>query len=238
VAHVKWPTARPSPLQATALVAGASLLVRFLIAWRVETPILFPDEYIHTALARSIVDGTFPHVRGGSVNFLSYLAPALMAPWWLISNVEVAYRVEQFVNCLVFSAAAFPAFLLARRIGIAGYGATVVALLAVLVPDGVYTMNLIAEPYAYPAMLLATLIAVDAIARPSAWRQAAVIAASGVLVLLAGAQMVVFGAAYVPASFLARRGSVRGYLRDQALVLAAIVVGAVTAAAPRQSRPS
>jgi len=181
------------PLQATGLLASAVLVVRFLYALRVRTPVLFPDEYIHTALARAIVDGTFPHVRGGSVNFLSYLAPLLMAPGWLISKRR---------GCLSDWKA--PRFCSVRRLrvprlrpsrdgsGFTGYGATFGALLVVLVPDGVYTRNLIAEPYAYVAMLLATLIAVDAIARPVRWRQAVVIVACGVLVFLAGAQMVVY----------------------------------------------
>jgi hypothetical protein len=229
---------RPSPAAATALLALAAAGARFVVAAKVANPILWPDEYIHTALARSIVDGTFPDIRGGSVPFFSYLAPLLMAPAWLISNVDIGYRVAQAGGCVVFAMAAAPAYLLARRIGVTGYRATGVALLALAVPDGIYTSGLLAEPYTYPVFLAGVLLAVEAIAAPTTRNQLALLGIALVLPLLAGAQMVVFGAAYLPAAYIVGPHAPRAFLKAQRVVVMTIGAGVVLLAAAVAQSPS
>jgi hypothetical protein len=229
---------RPSPAAAAAILALASAGVRYAVAVNVATPLLYPDEYIHSALARSIVNGTFPDIRGGSVPFFSYLAPLLMAPAWLISNVEIGYRVAQAFGCIAFATAAAPAYLLARRIGVTGYRATAVAALALVVPDGLYTSGLLAEPYTYPVFLLGVLVAVEAIGAPTTRNQLALVGIALVLPLLAGAQMVVFGAAYLPAAYIVGPHSPRAFLKAQRMIFIAIATGVVLLAAAVAESPS
>src|SRR5215208_3502868 len=168
-------TSRMPPLAVVAMLAVAAAAAHFVVAVQVRRPLLYPDEYIHTALARSIVDGTFPQIRGGSVSFFSYLGPLLMAPAWVIGDVEVAYRVAQALGCLAFASAAFPVYLLARRIGVRANGAVAAAFLTLVISNGVWSGDLMAEPYAYPLVVVAVLVGSETIARPTAWRQLAVV---------------------------------------------------------------
>src|SRR5215208_6682208 len=202
-------TSRMPPLAVVAVLAVAAAAAHFVVALQVRRPLLYPDEYIHTALARSIVDGTFPHIRGGSVSFFSYLGPALMSPAWLVDDVDVAYRLAQALGCIAFSAAAFPAYLLARRIAVSAHGAVIAALLTLVASSGVWTVGLLAEPYAYPLLLFAVLVGVGAIASPTVPRQLGVMALAVALPLVGGTQFVVFALAYLPASFLAGPWSLR-----------------------------
>jgi len=222
---------RLSPLATVGILAGAAAALRFAGAVQMRSPLLYPDEYIHTALARSIVDGTFPHVRGGSVSFFSYLGPLLMAPAWVIQDVDVAYRVAQALGCIAFATAAFPAYLLARRLGVRPNGAVAAALLTLVGSNGVWSGDLMAEPYAYALFVVAVLVGTEAIAHPTAWRQVAVVACALGLPLVGGAQFATFGVAYLPAALLGGpRWSLRAFAREQWVVLAAVAAGAVAAA--------
>ena len=221
----RLPTRLP-PLVAVGALAAAAAALRFVVAVRVRAPLFYPDEYIHTALARSVSDGTFPHIRDGSVSFFSYLGPLLMSPAWFVDDVEVAYPLAQALGCIAFASAAFPAYALARRIGASTDGAVIAALLALVIPGGAFTVSLLAEPYAYPLLLLAVLVALDAIAAPTVWRQLAVCVLALALPLVGGAQFVVFGIAYLPAALFAGSRSLRGFVREQAVVLGAVAVGA------------
>src|SRR5215218_8846847 len=124
----RLPTRLP-PLVAVGALAAAAAALRFVVAVQVRTPLFYPDEYIHTALA---------------------------------------------LGCIAFASAALPAYALARRIGASTDGAVIAALLALVIPGGAFTVSLLAEPYAYPLLLLAVLVALDTIAAPTVWRQLAV----------------------------------------------------------------
>jgi hypothetical protein len=157
-----------------------------------------------------------------------------MAPAWLVPDVEIAYRLSQALGSIAFSAAAFPAYVLARRVGAGTTGALGVVLVTLMTPDGMFTAGLLAEPYTYPLFLLAVIVAVDAIAAPSAGRQLAVVAAALVLPLVAGLQFAVFGVAYLVASAIACSGSPRRLVKEQGFVVGAAVLafaGAVAALA-------
>src|SRR5207247_3713756 len=123
------------------------------------------------------------------------------------------------------------AYLLARRLGIGPRGGLAAAVLALLVPDGAFTVGLLAEPYAYPLLLLGVLVAVDAIAAPTVWRQLAVVGMTIVLPLVPGAQFFVYGAAYLPASYLAGPWSPRAYLARQRVVLLCFAIALAAVAA-------
>jgi hypothetical protein len=66
-----------------------SALVRFGEAMRIRTPLYYSDEYLYSALARSIASTGLPTLRGHFISFPALLGPYLMAPGWLFGSVGV-----------------------------------------------------------------------------------------------------------------------------------------------------
>src|SRR5262249_46636613 len=120
---------------ALALVVAVSFAVRYCIALAHALPLYFPDEYIYSAIARSLAEDGRPLVRGGPAHFPALLEALLAAPFWLFHDAEIAYRLTQAENALAMSLAAVPAFLLARRLGFGDRLALAAAALAVTIPD-------------------------------------------------------------------------------------------------------
>lgn len=214
-----------------ALVA-LSTAARTAAAMFRPSSLFFPDEYVYAELARSIAAGGVPEVRGQFIHFPGLLGPYLMAPGWLIGNVDVAVRALLGWASLWFSLAAVPAYALARRVDVSPLGALVVALLAVSIPDGAFTSTLLTEPFAYPVFLVTILACVEALAHPTPRRQALTLVLMLVLCLLR------FEFAVVPVAYLLAAVGCSGFsLRTAArrqwvlvasfalVVLAALVVG-------------
>ena len=206
-------------------IVALSAIVRVLVATRRTTPLYYPDEYLYAALERSIASSGIPQVRGASAHFPAVLGPYLVAPAWLIHSVDVAYHVALGWGALWFSAAAVPAYFIARAIGVSTRGSLVVAVLSVLVPDVAFTTTLLTEPYAYPVFLAATVVAVHAIASPTRLRQVAVLALMLALVLIR-VQFVAFLPIYIVAALVCA-GSVGALVRRQPIVVAASTIGGV-----------
>ena len=164
----------------------------------------------------------------------SVLVPYLMSPGWLIGNVNTAYHVVLAVGAISFSAAVFPAYALARRLGITPRGAVVVALLAVLVPDAALATNAMTEPYAYPIFLVTLLVAIDAIVSPTLVRQLGVLSLMGVL-CLARVQFGFVLVLYLLAALIHER-SLRRLARRQPVVTAVIVGALAVVAVIRPSK--
>jgi len=209
------------------LVAG-SFLLRTVLGWMRATPTFFADEYIYAELARSISETGRPLIRGVSASFPALLQPLVTAPAWLVEDVETSFRLVQTIGALVMSLVAVPVFLLARRLGIGTRIALVLAGLALLVPDMVYTSWVVAEPFAYPLALGAVAVGTVALARPRPRLQLAFLALAG-LATFARVQFVVlplcFLAAAVLVGLLERR--LRAVLREQLLVLVLLLVPAI-----------
>jgi hypothetical protein len=213
---------RSSPLALVVAIALVSAVVRFAVALRVRTPIFYPDEYLYTALSRALGDGRFAEIRGGHVSLrtTAYLGPILMAPAWLLAGAGVAYRVCQAIGSIAFAASVFPAYGLARRLGISARGAVATALLAVVVPSGFYTSTLLSESYAYPIFLLAVFAAVEAIATPRVmFRLSALVLGLG-LCVAGGLQFLYFVPVCIAAYLLARANSLRAYLMCSTIIVA------------------
>ena len=70
------------------------------------------------------------------------------------------------------------------------------ALLALVIPAGAFTATLLAEPYAYPLFLVAVLVAVDAIARPTLVRHLAALGGAAGICFVGGLQFLYFVPAY------------------------------------------
>ncbi|MGZ4415932.1 MAG: hypothetical protein ACXVRZ_16385 [Gaiellaceae bacterium] len=204
-------------------------VVRTAAAMQRPSPLYYPDEYLYSALARSIDVSGLPRVRGVWPHFPGVLVPYLMAPAWLIHDVDIAYRVSLAWGSLWFSLAALPAFALARRVGVSPPGALLVSVFALIVPDAAFTSTLLTEPYAYPLFLTTIFVAVETMASPTRARQAQLLVCFAALGLMR-AQLVAVPVAYVVAALAYSRFSLPTLVRRQSLVLGAEVVAALAIA--------
>ena len=226
---------RPVPLLAA--LVGASFLLRLALGWLRATPTFFADEYIYAELGRSLVESGQPLIRGASASFPALLQPLLTAPVWLVEDVETSFRLVQTLGALAMSLAAVPVFLLARRLGLATGISFALSALALVVPDLVYAGWVVAEPFAYPLALGAVAAGTLALARPSLRVQLAFLALAG-LATFARVQFAVLPVCFLAAVLVVglRERRVRGALREQALVLAAVVIPVLAFVAVGPSR--
>jgi hypothetical protein len=216
------PTVAPAGLAAIAVTAVG--VARLVAAFVLKGPVLMPDEYFYSAIARSVAHGGPPTVRGGHLDFVAVLAPLLVSPAWLIHDVAVAYRVAQAEGVVAMTLAAVPAFLLSRRVGLSDRSAAVAAVFTVLVPDVAFSGLLLSEPFAYPLFLATVLFAVDSLERPTVRRQAVFLAAAAGL-CLTRLQFAVVPLAYLAAATIASRPfRITTVLRSHRLVSAAIAL--------------
>jgi hypothetical protein len=196
------------------------------------TPSAFPDEYVYSQLARSLASGGRLRVRGVSAHFPALLEPLLTAPVWLVHDVGTAYRLVQLENAFVMSLAAIPAYLIARRLGVAAGMSLAVAAVAVAGPQLLFVAMLESEPFAYPLALGAVAASIAVIERPTLRGQVLLLALSA-LATLARLQLAVLplcvAVAVVVAGLRAKR--VRDALREQRFLLAVIGAGAVAGVA-------
>lgn len=197
---VRSSIARSMSSPATWLVAivGTSALVRASIGYGVPSPWILPDEIVYSNIATSIAEGGRPAVRGVPVFGWGEVYPTLIAPVWaLFQDTFWAYRATLFVNALLMSLAAVPAYLLARLF-VSRRGALLVATATVLVPSMSYTGAVMTENAFYPALLFAVLLVARTVRRPTVGSQALALVLLGVVVLTR-VQGVALIAAYVGA---------------------------------------
>ncbi|MGE5275181.1 MAG: hypothetical protein ACM3QU_15645 [Verrucomicrobiota bacterium] len=213
------------PAFALTAIVGVSFLARTGLAWLRSTPGFFPDEYIYSAIGRSLADSGRPSIRGGSAHFPALLQPILTAPAWLIGDVGTAFRAVQAIGALAMSLAAIPVYVLAVRLGLSRRIALACAALAVLVPDLLYSSFVSSEPFAYPLVLAAAAAATVALAEPSRRAQLAFVAFAA-LAALTRAQLAVLPVLFVLAALVlgALQKRVRSALREQLLPIGAFLV--------------
>lgn len=214
-------------LSARAQLAGlvvVSVVVYSLLAQLRAVPTAFPDEYLYSALGRSLAAGNGLSVRGTPAHFPALLEPLLTAPAWWLPHVEQSLRAIQIINSIAVSLAAIPAYILARRVRLAHGTAFGIAVLTVVVPQLTLSSQVLSEPVAYPLALGAIAAAVALVDRPSR-RATAVFLLLAVLATLARVQLAVIPACALAAVFVdgAWKGGIRQALRRQR-VLAAVVV--------------
>jgi len=188
------PVARVRAVPAWVWLAGLvalSALVRYAFARRVVAPWIMGDEFIYSELAKSVAAHGEFRIRDVPVGAaFSALYPVVIAPAFaLFERVPSAYAAAKAINAFVFSLAAVPTYLLARRMVRPGL-ALAAALLAVAVPGGLYTGMLMTENVFYPLVALAALALVLALERPDPLRVGGALLAIGAA-FLARAQAVV-----------------------------------------------
>jgi hypothetical protein len=215
------------------------------LALRVQSPWIVPDELIYAELAKSIAGGGLPAIRDEVTFVYGVGYPALIAPAWLLDDVESAYAVAKVLNAALMSLAAIPAYFLARRF-VDERSALVVAALAVGIPSLLYSGMLLTEVALYPTFLLALLAVTAAVERPTLFTQGAalaVIALAVAIKVVAAVLVVAYVAAVVLFTWLETRdrAALRARLRPYAatwIALGAVALGAALAAATSGRSPS
>ncbi len=206
------PLARVRAVPAWAWLTGIvvlSVLVRLALARRMVAPWIMVDELLYSELAKSFAEHGRFLVRGEPSEGLGIVYPVLIAPAFrLFASVPDAYTAAKWINSLVMSLAAVPAYFLARRVVSPGL-ALVAALLTVAVPSMVYTGTLMTENIFYPLFLCVALLLVLALERPTVPRQLGLVALCGLLYLTRAQAIVLFPAVLTAPLLYAGRAGIR-----------------------------
>lgn len=181
-------------------IVATSAVLRTLTASPQPIPRLLPDEYIYASLARSLADGNLA-IRGQPADFPALLEPLLAAPFSLVGDLELAFRLTLGMHAVAMSLAAVPVYLLARRLRLPTWQALAAAAFSVSVPAMLYTSYWTAEAIAYPLALAAVAAGVAALERPSGRLQAAFLGFAA-LATFARVQYAVLVPAFVAAALL------------------------------------
>jgi hypothetical protein len=193
----------PAGVWLGALVA-VSCAARFGAAWKHALPRLFPDEYIYEQLANGIAHGRLT-IRGQSAHFPALLEPLLASPFWLFSNVELAFRLTQAMHAVVGSLVAVPVYLLARRVALPAWQALSCSALALLLPGLVFSAYVSADAVGLTFAVSAIYLGVRAVGRTTVRSQLAFLVVGG-LATFARVQYVIVFAAFLAAALLASGG--------------------------------
>jgi hypothetical protein len=215
----------------TAVVLG-SFALRLIASAAHPVPRYFPDEYVYTAIARSLGAGHAPAVRGAPAHFPALLEPLLAAPLQALFAPGLAYRLTQCENALLMSLAAVPVYLLARRLTLSARYSLACAVFAVAIPDLLYASYTLSDPVGYPLALAAIAAGVAALDRPTR-RTQLLFLAFAFLATFARVQYVVLPVAFLAAAAMLDR---RRIVRTQRLPLVLLGVPAVAVLAAGSSR--
>jgi hypothetical protein len=151
-------------------VAGLFLLsavVYAVLALRSPLPVLFPDEFRYSHLARGLADGTGSSWRGQPIDqsaalYVYFLAPA----WWLLGSSVDAYHATKVMGTVALCAQVVPVWWLARDLLDDRRLALVPAVLSVLGTWMVTSAETITEVLAFPLTTASLCCAVMALRRP------------------------------------------------------------------------
>jgi hypothetical protein len=136
-------------------------------AWRHETPWLWTDELELAQISRSITETGHAARRGDPYGFQTLYA-FLIAPAWWLDGLAEAYSTIKYVGVLAMTAAAFPAYFLARTI-VSSPAALFAAAGTVAIPSLAYSPMVLEEPVAYPWAALSLFLLVKAFATRGRW---------------------------------------------------------------------
>ena len=233
IAHASPTSASRRPSIAVALQPASALAVLVAVGFGVRVAIVFgrelqrylPDEYLYGQLARSIAQGHGLRVLGESVALPTLLQPVLTAPFWLGGDPELAFRLTQCANAAAMSLGAVVVYLLARELRVPAWSAVGAAALALASPDLLYAGYVTADAFGYLLALLAVLLAVRTLARPSFPLQASFLAIAG-LATLTRAQYASLFIAAAAAAVAVERGRLRALVTRHGLLVATPLLAA------------
>ena len=229
------PDAEPAPPSAIAagrapILALAAIVIVIAIVYAgaaqlVSTPRVHPDEHIYAGAAASLGEGEGLRLRGERYE-LGPLYPAMLAPILAAAgDRETAYHLYKVANALLFALAAFPIYLVARRL-LRPWWSVGVAAFSIAIPSSMYVALVMTESASYLTYSIALWAIVLALERPSAARQLAVLGAVA-LAYATRAQFAILFVAYVVAlvaawAIVPGRPSARAALRRLWPTLAAL----------------
>jgi hypothetical protein len=168
------PVAAPTPWLERAYRAIPLLSVYFWLvvlygwqAWRHATPWLWTDELELAQISRAIAETGHAARRGHPYGFQTLYA-FLIAPAWWLDSLATAYSLIKYLGVLMMTAAAFPAYFLARTI-VSRPAALFAAAGSVAIPSLAYSPMVLEESLAYPWCTLCVLLLVKALATRGRW---------------------------------------------------------------------
>jgi hypothetical protein len=148
-------------------IVAVSTIFRAALARDMVAPFILVDEIIWSEIARGIAGAGEPLIRDEPDPGYSIVYPLLISPVYaLFDNLVDAYAGVKTLNAFVMSLAAVPAFILARRVVRDGL-ALLAAVMTVAIPSMAYTGTVMTENPFYPLFLLAALLLVLALERPT-----------------------------------------------------------------------
>jgi hypothetical protein len=207
-------SARTAPAERTfvdRLLAAAPLLSVFLWlcivyaveAWAHSTPWLFTDELELAQLSRAIAE-TGHAARRGEPHSFDTLWTYITAPAWRIDDTATAYATVKYIGVLVMTAAAFPAYALARLL-VHRYAALFVAAATAAIPALAYSSMYVEEPLAYPYSTLCLYLVARTLVQPTRWWIVATLVAATVAPFVRGELVVIWAVVVFAILFLAWR---------------------------------
>jgi hypothetical protein len=199
-----------------------SALAHSLAAWRHTVPRLFPDEYIYTAISRSIGHGHL-QIRGETVHFPAIFEPIVAAPIWRLFEVGTAYHLVQTENAVAASLAAIPIYLLARSLQLPRSYALGAVVYGLAIPELVLVAYTSSDAVGFPLIMTAIYLGVSSLDTGSSRQQIGFLAFA-TLATLTRVEYVALVPAYVIAAVAVER---RNVWRRHRIALAATIPIAV-----------
>ena len=108
------------------------------------------DEILYYNIARSIWQGDGLALHGFETTFRKILYPLVLSPFFSIGNGIVRLKAIHLFNCALMASSVFPAWLVARRIGLAAPARLACMAVVLLWPDMLFTATFMAENLHWP----------------------------------------------------------------------------------------
>jgi hypothetical protein len=196
------------PLAPVLVIAAIGAAVWYVLGRALTLPQVFSDELVYFEAARALAE------HGAVPTYYGVVTPAVDSVAFLVTSPIGAYHGIQLINSVAMASAAWPAYLLARRV-LPYSWALVVAALTVSVPWMVYTRFVMTEPVFYPIFLWFVLVLARALELPTRRRQLVLLLVAA-LAYATRAQAAVLFPAIVVAVLLfgVARGAVRATARS------------------------
>ena len=167
------------PVLALAAVVAVLGVTYGLAAQLVSTPRVHPDEHIYAGGGASLAEGDGLTLRGEPYELGPVLPALLAAILAAAGDRETAYPLYKLANALLFVLAAFPLYLVARRV-LPPWWSVGVAASSIAIPSSMYVALVMTESVSFFLFSAAVLAIVLALERPSIPRQLAVLVVIGI----------------------------------------------------------
>ncbi|WP_445149430.1 hypothetical protein [Baekduia sp. Peel2402] len=164
--HAAQRAPAPAWLPVTALFL-ISVVVYAVLALRSPLPVLFPDEFRYSHLARGMADGTGSDWRGTPIDQTAALYVYFIVPAWALFSSSVdAWHASKVMGTIALCAQVFPVWWLARDVLRDARLALIPAVLSVLGTWMLSSAETVTEVLAFPLVTAALCCAVMALRRP------------------------------------------------------------------------